>query len=140
MPVQNPYASPETAIADPRPAPRQPVYRSRGRAFLGGMWRGAKLGGTWTAIIFGSILGAVWLFLLAMLVYRWLVQGVDLLELADLPRNLVMTLGLIALCSLDGAIIGALVMGTAAAITYRRPGREAPGEPSPSHPSSEETP
>ena len=142
MAAVNPYQSPKTAEAVPSVRP-QPTYRSRGRAFLGGAWRGVKFGGGWMAAILGVVALLSWGGLLAMLLYRWLVQGVELrrlIETAEPLKLFLAMLGGIAMCSLYAAVLGALIIGTAAAITYRRPGREAPGEPSASHPGSEETP
>jgi len=132
--VQNPYASPKAGTADPRPAPRRPVYRSRGRAFSAGAWRGVKFGGGWMGAIVGVLALLLWGLMLATALYRWLTEGVEpwrLVEAIDLFKGILGTLGTIALCAFYGAMIGAFIMGTAAAITYRKPARDASGEPSP---------
>jgi len=142
MAAVNPYQSPKTAEAVPSVRP-QPTYRSRGRAFLGGAWRGVKFGGGWMAAIVAVMALLVWGALLAMLLYRWLVQGVELrrlIETAEPLKLFLAMLGGIAMCSLYAAVLGALIMGIGAAITFRRPPPEARGKPSPAYPPAEENP
>ena len=136
MAAVNPYQSPKTAQAVPSVRP-QPTYRSRGHALFAGLWRGARLGGTWMAIILGAIAATAWLLLIGVDVYRWLVEGADpssLFPPADLFTGVAVTLATIIATSFWAAVVGGLIMGVAAAITHRKPGREADADPAASHP------
>jgi len=120
--MTNPYVSP--AILD-TPKARQDGrrYRSRMQAVLAGLWRGAIFGGKWMAAILIVLAILVWTPIVVLFLYRWLWQGCDAGEMIKVlhpVRGICLTLLFIINGTLCAAVVGALIMGTAAGITYRK--------------------
>ena len=114
----NPYESPKAAFSPPV----QPVlYATRWKAARAGMWRGAKIG-FFTVVVFLFFAAAV-----AVVIRLYLDGGrlpSDLeratwFDVAKAPGMFV--LGLCCFGALYGAVPGAMILGTVAAVRWRRP-------------------
>ena len=104
-------------------------YHSRGHAIRAGAWRGAKFGGKWMAATLTVISLVVWAGMIGFIVYRWLWDGMALSRLVTagtggpykLLQMLGSTVGAIVVGTVWGAILGALIMGVAAAFDDVKP-------------------
>jgi len=76
------------------------------------------------ALILVVLAVLTWTSLLAMFLFRWLYAGVDfwfLLERSEIISGMAMTLGSIVYVTFCTAVIVAILMGIAGAISYRKP-------------------
>jgi uncharacterized integral membrane protein len=122
----NPYLSPVIPQVSTE-VKVQPEYPSRTKAIAAGFWRGAKFGGKWMAIILIFLSILLWIFFAAAFLYFWLYKGADFRLLANKLEPLKMlgiTIGTILYISFLSAIVGALIMGAAAGISYRKSSRK----------------
>jgi hypothetical protein len=127
MLTENPYKSPTAARQTPTSQPPL-VYKSRWQAVRAGLWRGAKFGGKWMAIVCIALVAISFAFIAAIAFDR-MRKGIDVrpswMHLSlELLKALSATILAIAWVTIVGAIAGAAIMGAAAAVTYRRTPKE----------------
>jgi ABC-type Fe3+ transport system permease subunit len=90
---------------------------------LAGAWRGAKFGGKWPAIILTILMVAIWVVYLAMIVSLWLLRGTDLwqtLKPLEFLKMIGFSLGFVLYVTFVTGMVGGLIMGVAAGISYRK--------------------
>jgi hypothetical protein len=119
---ENPYQTPSTfeRMAVPRP---EPVFRSRTQAVLAGAWRGAKFGGKWPAIILTILMVAIWAVYLGMIVSLWLLRGTGFwqtLKPLEFLKMVGLSLGSVLYVTFVTGMVGGVIMGVAAGISYRK--------------------
>jgi hypothetical protein len=126
---EDPYRSPR-AITTAEEQSEQPAFASRGRAMAAGAWRGAKLGGRLMGMIIGTVMALLWFAAIVAILYRWLVMGGDIGWIIEKTRPIqlfgVTLLGAVYVTVL-AVLLSALIMGTAAGISYRAPGKKNHG-------------
>jgi hypothetical protein len=111
-----------------------PKYASRTQAALTEGWRGAKFGGKWMGIILTVLATLMWTFFFGKGFYLWIWKGVDVGPIFRNPivlKTFGLTIGVIAYVTFVTAFIGALIMGTAAALSYRKATRVAANDEQP---------
>lgn len=110
-------------MSQPAKEGRYSIYRSRSEAVRAELWRGAKFGGKWMALIIISIDLILWVAIGAKLLYEIYRNGiVAWYSLAPgLPRLMLLTSGVAAAATIYSAIFGSIIMGAGAAIGFRRP-------------------
>jgi hypothetical protein len=118
---ENPYRSP-LALAPAEEESDRPAFASRGRAIAGGAWRGAKLGSRLMGMIVGTLLALLWFAAIAAVLYRWLIMGGDIGWIMEKTRPLQLfgvTFLAATYSTVLAAMVSAIIMGTAAGISYR---------------------